>query len=81
MSSSYTFQYRRKRSFFFKTIKLCIGHQLDMKQDLMTVYTVGGGVQTIRKWKECELKLEKDFGDFMKEQAEKEAGQPLKVRR
>lgn len=80
----YTFRYRRvvnrKNPFFFVAIKKCIGHQWDSKQDLMSVYTVGGGLQTIRKWKECELKLGKDFGTFMKESVEKEAGQPLKVK-
>ena len=80
---SYTFKYRRYQkplNFFFVAIKHCIGHQWDSKQDLMTIHLSGGGLRTIRKWKECEIKLGKDFGSFMKEQAEKEAGQPLKVK-
>jgi hypothetical protein len=50
----------------------CKGHQHDSKSDVMTVFFEGGGLRTIRKWKECELFLGSDFGAFLKEQAEKE---------
>lgn len=82
MSACYTLKYRRyiTRNPFFVAIKFCIGHQWDSKTDVMTVHLQGGGIRTIRKWKECEIKLGKDFGSFIKEQAEKEAGQPLKVK-
>ena len=38
----------------------------------MTVFLKGGGLRTIRKWKECEIYLGDDFGDFVKEQVEKD---------
>ena len=81
MSTSYTFKYRRyeSRNPFFVAIFCCIGHQWDSKTDVMTVHLQHGGLRTIRKWKECELKLGKDFGLFIKTQSEKEAGQPLRV--
>ncbi|MCW9066325.1 MAG: hypothetical protein OQJ78_08495 [Ignavibacteriaceae bacterium] len=79
----YTFKYRRilkHKHFFFVALKSCIGHQLDTKTDVMTVHFAHGGLQSIINWKECELKLGKDFGIFIRAQAEKEAGQPLKVK-
>ena len=78
----YTFKYRRyiNRNPFFVAIKHCVGHEYDAKNNVMNVFTKGGGIRTIRAWKECELKLGEDFGTFIKETAEREAGQPLKVK-
>jgi len=73
MSSTYTFYYRRLGFFsFWKKIYFAKGHQHDSKTDVMTVFLKGGGLRTVRFWKECELFLSDDFGDFVKEQAEKE---------
>jgi hypothetical protein len=70
--TTYSFCYRREGKWFWTKIYFVKGHQHDVKTDVMTVFLKGGGLRTIRKWKECEIYLGDDFGDFVKEQVEKD---------
>lgn len=71
--NTYSFRYKRYFSRRYIKIKDCIGHEYETKSDMMKIFTKGGGLRTVRKWKECELYLKSDFGDFIKTQTEKEA--------
>jgi len=75
MTTTYTFAFRRIGKLFWTRIYFCKGHQHDTKSDVMTVFLKGGGLRTVRKWKECELFLGPDFGAFLEEQAKSEGAQ------
>lgn len=72
---TYTFTYKRLGKWFWTKIYFVKGHQHDSKSDVMTVFLKGGGLRTVRKWKECELFLGSDFGAFLEEQAKSEGAQ------
>jgi len=74
--NTYSFRYKRYFSrfpFCYIKIKKCIGHEYEAKSDMMKIFTKGGGLRTVRKWKECELFLKSDFGNFIQEHSSQEA--------
>lgn len=71
-----TYKFRYKRRFFWESL-VVVGHILDKELDVMTVYNLNGGLQTIKKWSECELKLGQDWALFVKKDLEKQAGQHI----
>ena len=71
---NYIFKYRR--GWFWKSIK-AIGHKYEESQEKMVVYLANGGVQEIKQWKNCEVKLGSDWYVETKKQMEKEAGHKI----
>lgn len=76
----YVFKYKAKKDWFWKDLK-AKGHNLDMERDCMTVYLQAGGLRTISKWSECDLKLGADWELATKEKMEEEAGREIKVKK
>ena len=76
--STYKFKFRRR--FFWKTYTV-IGHNYEEPLDQMVLYFPDGGLLTLRKWGQCQLKLGADWVAAQKKNMESKAGQsiPLNV--
>lgn len=70
----YKFKFRRK--WFWKTLDV-VGHKYDEKQDKMIIYLKKGGLQEIKNWKNCEVKLGMDWMLETKKEMEKTVGQNI----
>jgi hypothetical protein len=71
---NYKFKYRRH--FFWVTLE-AIGHKYEESQNKMIVYLKNGGVQEVKDWKNCEIKLGADWFTETKRQMELKVGQSI----
>jgi len=74
---NYTFSFRRR--FWFKNLKKCVGHRLDVSQNKMVVYFSNGSLREIKNWIDCEAKLGADWVLWTKNAMEKESGTSVKM--
>lgn len=76
MNMKYTFSYRRR--FFWKKY-IVIGHHYEPSTDKMVMFFEDGGVQEIKNFKNCEIRLKQDWVLAQKKSLESKAGQPISL--
>jgi hypothetical protein len=76
MNMRYKFYFRRK--FFWRSF-VVIGHKYEASVDKMLLFFEDGGVQEIKNFKNCEVKLKQDWVLAQKKSLEAQTGQPLNM--
>ena len=74
------YKFSWKRNLFWHS-RMVTGHKYEEKQNKMLIFFKDGGVQEIKHWTDCEVKLGADWFSETKKQMEDKAGQaiPMKV--
>jgi len=68
-----TYIFRWKRNLFWKK-KVVTGHKYEENQNKMVLLLPDGGLEEIKKWKDCVCKLGVDWVLVTKETIQEEAG-------
>lgn len=74
MSNNDQYFFRWRRRLFWNKVKV-VGHKLEVEQDKMLLYFPDGSLQEIKKWSDCEIKLDVDWVLVTERQIKEEAGQ------
>jgi hypothetical protein len=75
----YKFKWKRKGQWFWRTATV-EGHGFNQQFDRMMIFFPDGSLKEIPKWSDCFCTLGVDWVLATKDQMEKEAGAPIKIR-
>ena len=70
------YRFKFKREYFWHSFKV-IGHSYTESQDKMVLYKKDGSIEEIPHWKDCAVKLGKDWALAVKVNMEKQSGQQI----
>jgi hypothetical protein len=73
------YKFSFKRNWFWRSFNV-IGHAYAADQNKMVLYFEGGGIQEIKDWKNCEVRLGIDWVIMVKSVMEQQVGQAIPIK-